>query len=64
MEGVGEEGGLLPPHPGPDLHDDVLPSVGVPGEQQELELPLQPLQPLPGLLLLRLGQLPQLRIGE
>ena len=64
VEGVGEEGGLLPPHPGPDLHDDVLPIVGVPGEQQELELPLQPLQLLPGLLLLLLGQLPQLRIGE
>ena len=64
MEGVGEEGGLLPPHPGPDLHDDVLLIVGVPGEQQDLELPLQPLQLLPGLLLLLLGQLPQLRVGE
>ena len=62
--GSGRRGRPPPPHPGPDLHDDVLPIVGVPGEQQDLELLLQPLQLLPGLLLLLLGQLPQLRVGE
>ena len=64
VQGVGEQGGLLAPHPGPDLHDDVFPVVGVLGEKQNLQLLFQPLQVGLGLVELLLGQLLHLRVGQ
>ena len=63
-EGVGEQGGFLPPYPGPYLQDDVLAVVGILGQQEDFDLPLQPLYVLPGLGQFLLGQLPHLRVGQ
>lgn len=60
-QGVGEQSRLLPAHSGADLHDDILVVVGVPGQEQHLDLLLQPGQLLPGLLVLLLGQLLHIR---
>ena len=61
---MGKQGGFLPPYSGPYLHDDVLAVVGVLGQQEDFDLPLQPLYVLPGLGQLLLGQLPHLRVGQ
>ena len=61
---MGEQGRLLPPYPGPDLHNDVLVVVGVLGQQQNLNFPLQPGDVLQGLVIFLLGQLPHLRVAQ
>ena len=64
VQGVGEQGRLLPAHAGPDLHNDILVVIGVLGQEQELKLSLQPLQLRVGLEQLLLSQLSHLRVGQ
>ncbi len=63
-QGVGEQGRLLPAHAGPDLHDHVLVIVGIPGQQEHLDLLLQPGHVLLGLVELLLGQLLHVRVAH
>ena len=63
-QGVGEEGCLFASHAGPDLHDHVLAVVGIPGQQEDLDLLLQGLDVPLGLGELLPGHLPQLRVAQ
>ena len=61
---MGKEGCLLPAYPGPNLQNDIFPVVGVLGQQENLQLALQPLHILTGLVVLLLGQFLHLRVAE
>ena len=63
VEVVGEQGSLLPTGAAADFHNDVLPVVGVLGQQEQLQLLLQAGELYPLLPDLLLGHLLQLPVG-
>ena len=56
--------GVIHPHDGAVGLGDLVDNGGQGGDEIQVELPLQPLQLLPGLLLLLLGQLPHLGVRQ
>ena len=64
QKGVGKQRPLLAADATPQLHDHVSAVAGVFGQQQSLQLLLQPLRFLPGGGVFLLGQFPEIRVVE